>query len=405
MKYNDVYNKLKVNNQLQLLKWYDSLDPNEKNKLLENIDNIDFSIINSSLVENEREIIEPIKTLTINEIEKEKEDYKKIGLSLLSSGHLACILLAGGMGSRLGFDKPKGMYNIGLTKTLSIFECQFNTIKDIVTECNNKLYVFIMTSPINDKDTRDFFESNNYFGYDKNYVKFFIQDEFPVTDLNGKALLANKYTPLTAPNGNGGWFLSMKNAGFVDFCKDKGIRYFNVYAVDNVLQKIADPVFLGATYKGNFECGAKVVRKVDVDEKVGVICLSNGHPSITEYIDLTDEIRYSKDENGEYLYNFGVILNYIFKIDALERTVYENFQIHKAIKKITYMNENGEILTPLEPNAIKYETFILDMIKMMSSCLPFEVDRNKEFAPIKNLHGTDSVDSARKLLVENGIEL
>ena len=343
--------------------------------------------------------------MSLDEIALELEEDKRIGLEALKDGKLACILLAGGMGSRLGFDKPKGIYNIGVNKNLSIFECQMNTLKEVVKECGAYIHLFIMTSPLNDKDTRDFFLENNYFGYDKDYIKFFIQDEFPVTDLSGKVLLENKYTPATAANGNGGWFLSMMNAGLLDYVVEKGIEYFNVYAVDNVLQKMADPVFLGATIKRGAEVGAKVVRKADPNEKVGVICMANGHPSITEYIELTDELRYSKDEKGEYLYNFGVILNYLFKLDSLLRTKEESFPVYKAKKKYAYMNLEGEFINPTEPNAYKSETFVLDMIRMMNSCLSFEVSREREFAPVKNLNGVDSVDTARELLIKNGVEI
>lgn len=405
MNYNEAKEKLTKINQLHLLKWYDELNENEKKELLHKIEVTDFSVLNMNGSTKSSEEIAPIKTLTLDEIKNEYDSDLKLGLKLLNEGKLACILLAGGMGSRLGSENPKGMYNIGINKELYIFECQINTLLQVVHECGSWIYLFIMTSPINDLATKNFLAKKNYFGYNKDYIKFFIQDEFPVTDKSGKVLLTNKYTPASAPNGNGGWFLSMINCGLVDFCKEKNIKYFNVYAVDNVLQKMADPVFLGATVNHNCECGAKVVRKVDVNEKVGVICLANNHPSITEYIELTDELRYAKDENGEYLYNFGVILNYLFDFDALLRTANSTFPVYKANKKFPYMDDNGNMVTPSEPNAYKSETFVLDMIRMMNSCLPFEVDRNKEFAPVKNLHGVDSVDSARVLLVKNNIEI
>ena len=405
MNYQQAYEKLNKINQTHLLKFYDELNEEEKNILLNKIEKTDFSVLSIPEIKKEREVISPIKTLALEEIKKEEEEDRLLGIKALKENKVACLLLAGGMGSRLGFDKPKGLYNMGLTKELSIFECQMNTLKEVVKECGNYIYLFIMTSPLNDEDTRNFFKENNYFGYDKEYIKFFIQDEFPVTDEEEKVLLDNKYTPSTAANGNGGWFLSLKNAKLDEFALSKGIEYFNVYAVDNVLQKMADPLFIGATLKRKAEVGAKVVRKVDVNEKVGVICLSNGHPSITEYIDLTDELRYSKDEEGEYLYNFGVILNYLFKFEALERTTSTSLQIYKAKKKYAYMNLEGEYITPDSPNAYKRETLVLDMIKMMDSCLSFEVEREKEFAPVKNLHGVDSVDSARGLLIKNNVKL
>ena len=209
----------------------------------------------------------------------------------------------------------------------------------------------------------------------------------------------------TSPNGNGGWFSSMQNAGLVDLIHEKGIEWINVFAVDNVLQRIADPCFIGATIKRNCTVGAKVVRKADPDEKVGVMCLEDGRPSIVEYYEQTEELRNTKDENGDPAYNFGVILNYLFHEKELEDICNNELPLHIVEKKIPYMNDNGEFIKPEEPNGYKFETLILDMIHMLDTCLPFEVVRNKEFAPIKNKTGVDSIESARKLLEENGVEL
>lgn len=405
MNYSEAFLKLEKIGQTHLLKWYDVLKDDEKQKLLDKIELIDAKVLASNGSNKDKETISPLKTLTLSLIKEEELEDRTLGLKALKEGKLACVLLAGGMGSRLGYSHPKGMYNIGINKTLSIFECQMNTLKERVKECGSFIPLFIMTSPENIDETKKHFEENDFYGYDKTYIKFFIQTEYPVTDLNGKILMTNKYTPASAPNGNGGWYLSMINAGLDKYAKSIGVEYFNVYAVDNVLQKMADPVFLGSIIKRGYESGAKVVKKVDPDERVGVICLANGHPSITEYIELTDELRFSKDENGEYLYNFGVILNYIFRVDALDRTKGNDFPIYRANKKFPYMDDFGNTITPTENNAHKYETFVLDMVRMMNNCVSFEVDRYKEFAPVKNLHGIDSVDSARELLIKNSIDI
>jgi len=191
----------------------------------------------------------------------------------------------------------------------------------------------------------------------------------------------------------------------LDIIKENGIEWLNVFAVDNVLQRIADPVFLGAVLDKNYTSGSKVIRKASPDEKVGVMCLENGHPSIVEYIELTEEMLHQTDENGDLAYNFGVILNYLFKVDCLEEIVRNSLPYHLAEKKIPCIDEQGNPVAPAEPNGIKFELFILDMIYMLDTCLPFEVVREKEFAPIKNKTGVDSVDSARELLKKNGVEL
>ena len=179
----------------------------------------------------------------------------------------------------------------------------------------------------------------------------------------------------------------------------------NVFAVDNCLQRIADPLFIGATLAYGKESGAKVVRKAAPEEKVGVLCNKNGKPSVAEYYELTEELRYARKENGDLKYGFGVILNYLLSVKKLEQIADERLPIHVVEKKIPYMDLSGNMVKPEEPNGYKFETLILDMIYLMKDCLPYEVVREREFAPIKNLHGVDSLDSARELMKGCGIEL
>ena len=187
--------------------------------------------------------------------------------------------------------------------------------------------------------------------------------------------------------------------------KEKGIEWLNVFAVDNVLQQIADPVFVGATIQSECVCGAKVVRKCDPYERVGALCLEDGKPSIIEYYELTPEMAEATNEAGSLLYGFGVILNYLFSLDTLFEIEKQQLPLHIVEKKVPYVDENGVFVKPETPNAYKFETLILDMIYMMDNCLSFEVEREKEFAPIKNPSGVDSVESARALLQQNGIEI
>ena len=178
-----------------------------------------------------------------------------------------------------------------------------------------------------------------------------------------------------------------------------------MFAVDNVLQQIADPCFIGATITSGCESGAKVVAKADPDERVGVLCLEDGKPSIVEYYEMTEEMRTLREPGGRLSYNYGVILNYLFRVEKLEKIMHQQMPVHMVKKKIPYMNEAGEQIKPDEPNGYKFETLVLDMIHMQDSCLSYEVKRNREFAPIKNATGVDSLESARELLRFNGVSL
>ena len=275
---------------------------------------------------------------------------------------------------------------------------------DVVRESGEFIHLFVMTSDKNHTATTTFFKEQNFFGYKEDYIHFFKQDMAPAATYDGKIFLEEPYKLATSPNGSG-WFSSLKNAGLLDLIHENGIEWLNVFAVDNVLQRIADPCFIGATITENRSVGAKVVCKNHPDEKVGVMCLKDNHPSIVEYYELTPELRDAVDEDGEPAYNFGVILNYLFKESELEDICENTLPLHIVEKKIPYIDDAGTLIKPEEPNGYKFETLILDMIQMMDTCLPFEVERDKEFAPIKNKTGIDSVESARALLAKNGVTL
>ena len=168
---------------------------------------------------------------------------------------------------------------------------------------------------------------------------------------------------------------------------------------------MADPVFVGSVIDGGFTSGSKVIKKAARDEKVGVICLEDGRPSIVEYYELTDKLMNEKFTDGSYAYDYGVILNYLFKVEELEKIIDNPLPLHIVDKKIPCIDNNGNPVSPAEPNGHKYETLILDMIHMMKDNLPFEVVREHEFAPVKNKEGIDSVVSARELLERNGVKL
>lgn len=405
MNYNDAMEKLKKFGQEHVLGYYDELSDTQKSLLIEQIDRTDFSVIEQAAEDKKRGVIAPIKAMTIPEIDMGRERFYRTGMEAIKAGRVGAVLLAGGMGTRLGSDAPKGMYDIGITKPVYIFQRLIENLLKVVEKAGNYIQLFVMTSEKNHDATVNFFREHGYFGYDPEYIAFFKQDMAPAADFDGKVYMEGKDCIATSPNGNGGWFLSMKKSGLLELIEKRGIEWLNVFAVDNVLQSIADPVFVGAVLEGGYSVGSKVIRKVSPSEKVGVMCTEDGRPSIVEYIELTEDMLTQKDENGEYAYNFGVILNYLFKVDKLVGLLERKLPYHKSAKKIPYIKEGGELVKPEEPNGYKYEQFILDMIQMLDSCLPFEVVREKEFAPIKNKTGVDSVESARELLKKNGVEL
>ncbi len=408
MNFEEAKSKLEKYDQLHVLKYYDELTDGEKEGLLQQIEETDFEVLKFCAKKDElagKGKIEPLAAMQLDTIEQNREKFEKIGMEAIKAGKIGAVLLAGGMGTRLGSDDPKGMYNIGLTKDVYIFQRLIENLMDVVKRADAWIPLFIMTSDKNNDATISFLNEHEFFGYNADYVTFFKQEMAPAADYNGKVYMEAKNKISTSPNGNGGWFSSMNNCGVLKQVRESGIEWLNVFSVDNVLQRIADPCFIGATIDADCAVSSKVVRKNAPDEKVGVMCLEDGKPSIVEYYELTEELMNAKDEKGEPAYNYGVILNYLFREKDLEELLAKELPLHIVEKKIAYIDENANLIKPEEPNGYKFENLVLDMIHKLDSCLPFEVVRNKEFAPIKNKTGVDSVESARELLKENGFTL
>ena len=408
MTYQEAKEKLEKYGQTHLLAYYDELSEAEQAALLEQIGRTDMSMIHYV---HEREklqgrgVFTPIAAMELDEIEAKKDLFEKTGLEAIRAGKVGAVLLAGGQGTRLGSDNPKCMYDIGLTHPVYIMQRLIENLMDVVNKAGAFVPLFIMTSEINHDVTCRFMEEHDYFGYDRSKVHFFRQDMAPAVDYDGKIFLESKGKLATSPNGNAGWFISMVRAGLLDLLHEEGIEWLNVFSVDNVLQRIADPVFVGAVIEAGMSSGSKVVRKAAPDEKVGVLCLEDGKPSIVEYYEMTQELMEMKNEKGDRAFNFGVILNYLFREKDLEKMMEEDLPLHIVEKKIPYMDAEGNFIKPEAPNGYKFEQLVLDMIHKLDDNLPFEVVREHEFAPIKNKTGVDSVESARELCLKEGIEL
>ena len=384
----EIRNMLNEKGQQQLLRFENELSDSDRKDLYAQISGMDWDF----------------ERILSKHQAARRTEFEAAGIEALKAEKVGAVLLAGGQGTRLGLDKPKGMLNVGIHKELYLFECLINNILDVVKITGHYIPLYIMTSVKNNDETVLFFEEHNYFGYNPEYVGFFVQEMAPSVDYNGKVYLEEKGKISLSPNGNGGWFTSLAKAGYLAEMKEKNIEWLNVFSVDNVLQRINDPCFVGATILSGCDTGAKVVRKAAPDERVGVLCLEDGKPSIVEYYEMTDEMIHSKKENGDLLYNFGVTLNYLFKVSKLEEIMNNNMPAHVVEKKIPYVDDNGDTIKPETPNGYKFEQLVLDMIHMMDDCLSYEVVRCKEFAPIKNKEGVDSLETARILMKENGID-
>ena len=403
-KYEEIKKTLVKYNQEQLLVNYKNMNQKDKEKLLSEIENIDFGFMNSLYKYAKKELTfkdEKIESIDCTEKDRlpkeEKEKYDKIGTEKIKAGKLAVVTMAGGQGTRLGHSGPKGTFKLNVGKEMSLFEILCKTLKEAKEKYGVYVHWYIMTSNQNNKETVEFFEKNNYFDYPKEKVTFFIQGELPMVGLDGKVLVDEKGFVKLASDGHGGDFESMDKSGVLEQMKKEGTEWVFVGGVDNVLVKMVDNTLIGLAESKNCLAAGKSLIKANEKEKVGVFCMRNGKPSVIEYSEISDELAELKDENGELVYSESHILCNMFNMKRLEMISKNKLPYHVAKKKANYMNEKGEIITAKEPNAYKFESFIFDAFTSLDSMVIMRVKREEEFAPVKNAEGVDSPETATKL--------
>lgn len=391
-------------NQQHLLMFYNELTEQEKEQLVSDIESIDFTQIESfKNIQETVSGVDEIEALSAlreeNYSNKEIEDFKLRGKRIIQSGHYAVVTMAGGQGTRLGHSGPKGTYSLTFKdRSRYIFEIFVDYLKQAKNKYGIYINWYIMTSKDNHKQTVNFFESHNYFGYPKCNIKFFTQGELPITDMDGNLLLESKNKILKAADGNGGVFNALSKV--LDNMKEQGIRWVLITGIDNILVNMADELYIGLVDSQNKLNGVKSVAKNSPEEKVGVFCRRNGKPSVIEYSEMDENMKYAKNENGELKFVESNIVNHLLNIEILEKIKNEKLPIHKAIKKINYIDKAGNIQNPTEPCLIKYEAFIFDYFSKVDDVTILRVEREKEFAPVKNKEGLDSPETATKLYNE-----
>ncbi len=401
----DIKKKLKKYSQEHLLNNFKNLSEEKQKRLLEQIKNIDFDLI-KSLYDTTQNITTEIQDDQIKPIEffdKEKlyDDYKKykeIGEKAIRTKKLAAVTMAGGQGTRLGHDGPKGTYDIGLESHKSLFELLSDGLKEQGKKYGVIIPWFIMTSRENNDATVEFFAKHRYFGYEKDKnIFFFKQGELPMIDTEGKILIGEDGLIKEAANGHGGIYEALVKNGMTKKMRELGVEWVFIGGVDNCLVKMVDPVLMGIAIDKNVTAAGKSVVKANPQEKVGVFCKRNGRPSVVEYTEIPKEMSEATDENGNLIYGESHILCNLFNIDAIERMGSKPLPYHIAFKKATYIDKDGNKVVPDGPNAYKFEAFLFDAFGELDDMAILRVKREEEFAPVKNATGTDSPETAREL--------
>ena len=391
-------------NQEHLLVCYDKLSKEDQEKLLNQIMSIDFDLINKLYegtkkpVDMGNDVIAPIGYVDKSKLNDEQyKELDDLGTKAIKAGKLAVLTMAGGQGTRLGYDGPKGTYDIGLDSHKSLFELMCDTLKEGYTKYGVYVPWYIMTSNENNHQTVDFFEKNNYFNYPKENVKFFIQGKLPMINTEVKILVGENGLIRLAADGHGGVFEAMVKSNVLDDMKNRNIEWIFIGPVDNPLVNMVDSIFVGLAEKKKCTAAGKSVVKANPKERVGVFCTRNNKPSVIEYTEITDEMANQVDENGELVYGESHINCNLFNIERINGIAKNKLPYHSAFKKSKYIDENGKLVEPTSPNAYKFEAFIFDAFVSLDSMAILRVKREDEFAPVKNAEGTDSPATAREL--------
>lgn len=336
-------------------------------------------------VEVEREIL-PMP-FPHSEHDLRREMWEAAGKNLLKKGAVAAFTLAGGQGSRLGFDGPKGAFEFGLPSKTSLFGLQAKRLLRLSSEAERPIPWCIMTSPLNHAETLAHFEENGYFGLDRKFVRFFDQGTICALAPNGAAIVTKENRLALVPDGNGGCFRALASSGSLAWLQENGVKYIFMNNIDNALVKICDPVFMGALADSGKEAMAKVVSKRDSSEKVGIFAYVNGKPSVVEYTDMPEKLRELKNEEGNLVFDGANIGIYAFRLDALKKMQRTPLPWHAARKTVEGVQASW-----------KFEQFLFDAFQALKTFGTFGAWREDEFAPIKNASGSDSPESARIFL-------
>jgi len=322
---------------------------------------------------------------------------KRAGVTALKSGQVACLMVAGGQGSRLGFEGPKGAFPIGPVSNRTLFQVQSEKVLAASKRYNRAIPFFIMVSESNEADTRGFFIEHDYFGLDPDDLYFFKQENIPAVDENGKIVLEDKGRLFTSPNGHGGCVKALRDSGMLEEMKKRNVHTISYFQVDNPLVRAVDPYFIGFHIMNKADMSLKCLLKRSPSEKVGNVVMHKGRLRVIEYSDLSDAAANLRDEDGGLRFRLGSIAIHIFDAGFLRRMSEEagGLPYHVAHKKIACIDLKGNKVEPKVPNGYKFEMFIFDTLPQAQRSVVVETIRENEFSPVKNAEGEASPATSR----------
>lgn len=400
MKYAEAEKMLKLCSQEHVLAHWKNLDKESRRALLDQIAVIEPENLaqcraalaqGAATIDNSAGKAPKVATLKGRKLAEAIE----AGERELRAGRVAALLVAGGQGSRLGYDGPKGCYSIGPITGASLFYFHARKILARSLRYGKPIPFYVMTSEANNAATIRHFEENRYFGLDPENVFFFTQGMWPGMTADGKIILDRPGHVFMSPDGHGGLLAALKRSGALADMKKRGIKSVFFFQVDNPLVEIADPAFVGYHVLQHSEYSLKLCAKRDPKEKVGMPMQFGKTFRMVEYTEMTDEQCNRRTASGELYFRYGSPAIHVFDRAFLEREAAGQMPLHLAFKKIPYIDAEGKTVKPSEPNGYKFEKFIFDILPKARTAAFLAFDQKLEFSPVKNAEGADSPASCR----------
>lgn len=396
--------------QGHLLRWWDELNDEQRSGLLAEIESlpwgqIDALIPTHVLQRPQLEIphdLEPAEVYPARPNAGQADEYaaaRRRGREMLSAGRVAAFTVAGGQGTRLGFDGPKGAMIVTPVGGRSLFALFAEMVLAARRRYGSDIPWYIMTSPANHAQTVDYFESHDWFGLPPEDVRLFSQGVMPALSREGKLLLEAKHRISLAPDGHGGSLKALSVSGALADMRRRGIETISYFQVDNPLVKPFDPLFLGLHAVTGSEMSTKVLPKSDDLERVGNVCRHHGRVMVIEYSDFPEELAHARNPDGTRRFNAGNAAIHVFDVSFVERVTAQTLPFRRADKAVAFVDDHGQLVKPAAPNAVKLETFVFDVLPVAKNPLVLEIERAEEFSPVKNATGVDSLQTAQRDLV------
>ncbi|XP_055679262.1 UDP-N-acetylhexosamine pyrophosphorylase [Lutzomyia longipalpis] len=399
--------QLSSHNQEHLVQFWDELTDEERRQLQEDISEFDLKEVQeifrkaiAGLKEANEKLDDRLQPIPENMYMSVKrtnpillKEYENEGFRQVAQSHVGVLLMAGGQGTRLGFPHPKGMYDVGLPSCKTLFQIQAERIRKLerlahdATGQEGHIIWYIMTSEHTMEPTRKFFEKHDFFGLREEDIVMFEQGSLPCFDFDGRIILDERHCLAKAPDGNGGIYRALSERGILRDMQSRGVLYLHAHSVDNILIRVADPIFVGYCVQQRAECAAKVVEKSQPNEPVGVVCIVDGKYQVVEYSEITSKSAEMRKPDGRLTFSAGNICNHFFTTAFLQRVATEHekkLKLHVAEKKIPYVDADGVRRVPEKPNGIKVEKFVFDVFQFAEKFVVVEVERNEEFSALKN---------------------